>query len=107
MLALGLLLIVIAVAVIVAVLLGANSLPVGFDLQILEIETTPIGVFGLGALTLLVLMFGLLAIRLGTRKGLQHRRDRKELKKVHAQDSAGSQGSSTTSGSTTGSSDRR
>ena len=83
MLALGIILIVIAVAVIIAVLLGANSTPVGFDLQVVDIETTPVGVFVLGALTLLVLMFGLLATRLGTRKGLQHRRDRKELNKMH------------------------
>ncbi|MDP3968634.1 MAG: hypothetical protein Q8Q02_10145 [Nocardioides sp.] len=86
MLALGLLLIVIAIIFITAVLFGANSGPVGFDLQVLEIETTAIGVFGLGALTLLVLMFGLLAIRLGTRKSLEHRRERKELKELHARE---------------------
>lgn len=86
MLVLGVLLILVAVVVITAVLFGANSAPVGFDLQVLEIETTPMGVFGLGALTLLVLMFGLLAIRLGTRRSLQHRRERKELKRLHARE---------------------
>lgn len=106
MLALGILLIVVAVAVIIAVLLGANSGPVTFDMQVFEVETTPIGVFALGALTLLVLMFGLMAIRLGTRKGLKHRRDRKELDKVHrgeghAGDSA-ARGAHPAAGETTG-----
>ena len=86
MLALGLILIIVAALVVLTVLFGANNASITFDLTLFDVQTTPLGVFLMGAATLLVLVTGLALVQRGTRSQLQLRRDRKELARLHARE---------------------
>lgn len=86
MLALGLILILLAALVVLTVLFGANTAPITFDLTFFDVETSAVVVFLLGAATLLVLVTGLGLVTRGTRREMQHRRDRKELARLHARE---------------------
>lgn len=86
MLALGLILLVVAVLVVLGVVFGAEPTPISFDAGVVTIETTPLVVFLVGGATLLVVVLGLGLIRVGMRRAAEHRRTRKELDRVHARE---------------------
>jgi len=105
MLVLGIILVLIAVAIVVAALIGGRGIdqPAGFDLGAVEINPNTFSVFLAGALTVLVLVAGLGLIQAGMRRARRRRQDKKELsrlsKKVEAQESAPT--ASTTASTTT------
>lgn len=80
MLILGILLVLLAIAIAaVAVFLTDGS-----DLELAGQAVEPVTLFVLGAVTVAVLVLGWMLIRTGTRRGLQHRRERKELEELNA-----------------------
>lgn len=90
MTALGLILVALAVLVLLAVLFGGANLPTTLDLDVVEVQTTTIGVFLLGCATGLVLLLGLVLMRLGMRRDWRRRRELKRARAVVArQESSG------------------
>lgn len=108
MLALGILLILVAVALLIAAVFGGSSTgePTGFDLGPVNVETNTFGVFLTGAVTLLLLVAGLMLINAGLRRARRRRQERKELtrltKKVEAQESTAPAETTTSTTATTG-----
>ncbi|MDQ3616341.1 MAG: hypothetical protein M3393_06915 [Actinomycetota bacterium] len=89
MLALGLVLVVISVAALVAALAGGSNDPVTFDLGLFAVETKALGVFLLGAATVLLFVMGLELIRSGVRLTNRRRKEHKELNRLSAQKETG------------------
>lgn len=83
MLALGIILVLLAAGVIVAALFGGAGQPASFDLGVVDVETNTLGVFLLGAGTLLLLVIGLGLIRSGLARARRRRQERKELNRLH------------------------
>lgn len=79
MLVLGLVLVVIAAVALVAAFAGGSNDPATFDLGIFDVETNTLGVFLLGAATVLLLVIGLGLIRSGVRRSNRRRKDKKQL----------------------------
>lgn len=79
MLVLGLILILIAVALLLAAFLGGSDSPVSFDLGLFGLETNTLGAFLLGAVTTLLLVVGLEVARIGARTAKRRRQERREL----------------------------
>ena len=79
MLILGLLLVA---AAVVAALSAVFLIDGGQNLQIADIEISPLTLYLLGVLSLLALVLGLVLMRLGARRSIQSRRERKELKRT-------------------------
>lgn len=77
MLVLGLVLVVIAGVALLAVLLGGANDPANFDIGVLNIDTTTMGVFLIGAATVLIFVMGLELIRSGLRRAAQRRKTNK------------------------------
>lgn len=82
MLALGLILVVVAAAVILAAVFGGATEPVVFELGAFEVRTNTFTVFVTGALTVLVLVGGLALIRSGLRRAGRRRQEKKELNRL-------------------------
>lgn len=79
MLALGLVLVVLAVTAVIAAVLGGSNHRAGFDLGLFEVETNTLGVFLLGATAALMTILGLEMIRSGVRRSNRRRRRHREL----------------------------
>jgi hypothetical protein len=79
MLVLGLILILFSAAALVAAMVGGSNNPANFDLGIFNIETNTLGVFLLGAATVLLFVMGLELTRSGVRRATKRRRDAKQL----------------------------
>jgi len=86
MIVLGVLLAALAVLVIAAATSRANE-PASLDLGVYTLNTTAVGVFLTGALTLLALVLGLWLIATGLRRGRQKRLEAKQLRQ-RAEESA-------------------
>ena len=85
MLALGLVLVVISSVTLVAALAGGSNDPATFDLGIFNVETNTLGVFLLGAATVLLFVTGLELLRSGVRRTNRQRKDKKELQRANEQ----------------------
>ncbi|MGZ4427516.1 MAG: hypothetical protein ACXVXC_12790 [Nocardioidaceae bacterium] len=85
MLVLGLLLVLAAVVAAVAVLAGGGNDPASYSVGSLHVSTNVLTVFVFGALTLLVLMVGLMLMRSGAARANQRRKDARKLKRLTAQ----------------------
>ncbi|MBA2464787.1 MAG: hypothetical protein H0V42_07420 [Nocardioidaceae bacterium] len=84
MLVFGLILIVLAVAVFVAVVLAGSDDPaLRFDVGFLDASISTLAVFVIGAVTMLLLVLGLIFMRAGTRRANQRRKDSKELSRLN------------------------
>jgi membrane protein implicated in regulation of membrane protease activity len=105
MLVLGIILVILATALVVAALAGGNEQSAPFELGAVSIETTTFSAFLAGAVTLVVLVAGLALIQVGLRRARRRRQDKKELnrlsKKVEAQESASATPTTTTATGTT------
>jgi uncharacterized membrane protein len=84
MIVLGLVLVILALGLLLAMLLGGANDRADYVLGGLELEVSTMAVFLLGALTLLVFVVGLSLIRSGTRQAAKRRKDRKELDRLNA-----------------------
>jgi len=78
MLVLGLILIVVAGLALVAALTGGSNDSANFDLGVVNVETTTLGVFLIGAATLLTLVLGIGLTLSGTRRANRRRKQKKE-----------------------------
>ena len=79
MLVLGIILVILAAGALLAALFGGRDDAADLDLGVLSVETTTMGVFLIGAATLLIFVIGLELIRSGTRRANRHRKERKQL----------------------------
>lgn len=99
MLALGIILVVVAVGVVFAALFGGSTQSANFDLGAVQGEASTFAVFLAGALTLLLLLAGLALISSGLRRARRRRQDKKELnrlsEKVQAQEATTTSSTST------------
>ena len=82
MLVLGLILVLVSVAALVAALIGGSNDPATFDLGIFDVQTNTLGVFLIGAVTVLLFVVGLGLARTGIRRGNRRRRERKEYQRL-------------------------
>lgn len=82
MLALGIILVLLAAAAILAALFGGTVEPLVFELGAFNVTTNTLTVFVAGALTVLVLVVGLGLIRAGLRRARQRRQEKKELNRL-------------------------
>lgn len=85
MLALGVILVLLATVAVVSALVGGSDESVGFDLGLVEGEISATGVFLTGAVTVLLLVAGLLLIRVGLRRAKRHRKNAKKLERLSDQ----------------------
>lgn len=85
MFVLGIILLLVAVGVLVAVLSGGSNQPATFDLGLVAIQTNTLGVFLLGAATVLLLVVGLMLLVAGIRRGRRRRQERKKLNRLTEQ----------------------
>jgi uncharacterized membrane protein len=92
MLVLGIVLVLVATALVLAALFGGTEQSASFDLGAVEIDTTTFSAFLAGAVTVVILVAGLGLIQSGVRRARRRRQDKKELdrlsRKVEAQESA-------------------
>ena len=79
MLILGLLLVA---AAVVAALGAVFLIDGGQNLQIADIGISPLALYLLGVASVLALVLGLVLMRLGARRSMQARRERKELRRT-------------------------
>ena len=112
MIVLGVVLVVLAGLMLLAALLGGSDDPAQLDLGLFEISTSTMGVFLIGAATVLIFVSGLELLRSGVRRSVRRRRelkqaravvadhDRREQPAVSEQTSAESTSPSTGSGTT-------
>jgi uncharacterized membrane protein len=84
MLVLGLILILVAAAVIVTAVAGGTSETTNFSAGGVHISMNSMTVFFVGAATLLVIMLGLAMVRSGAARANRRRKDTKKLKKLSA-----------------------
>lgn len=84
MIVLGLVLALIALAMLLAVIFGGANDRADYVVGGLELEMSTMAVFLLGAVTLLLFVVGLSLIRSGTRRAAQRRKDQKELDRLTA-----------------------
>ncbi|MGH3356970.1 MAG: hypothetical protein ACRDOJ_13815, partial [Nocardioidaceae bacterium] len=76
----GLVLILIAVLVLLAALLGGSDDQAVLDLGIFDVSTSTMGVFLIGAATVLIFVSGLELLRSGLRRSLRRRRELKNAR---------------------------
>jgi uncharacterized membrane protein len=82
MLALGLILIVISAIALLAALAGGSNDPAKFDLGIFDVQTNTMGVFLIGAATVLLFVMGLELTRSGVRRANRRRKEQKEYRRL-------------------------
>jgi hypothetical protein len=101
MLVLGIILVLVASLALIAALTGGSTQDVVFSLGIIEVTTTPMIVFLIGAATVLVFVMGLELIRSGLRRASKRRKERKELNRLSQQLEARETEKATGTGDTT------
>lgn len=84
MTALGLFLVLLAVLVLLALVLGGDRAPAVLDLGLFDVDTTTMGIFLIGAATVLVFAAGLELLRSGLRRGHERRKELKHARAVVA-----------------------
>jgi ABC-type Fe3+ transport system permease subunit len=84
MIVLGLLLILIALGVLLALLFGGADDRADYVVGGLELEVSTMTVFLLGGATVLVFVVGLSMVRSGSRRAAKRRKDQKELDRLSA-----------------------
>ncbi len=82
MLVLGIILVLLAATALVAALVGGSDQPVSFDLGIVTVETNALGIFLIGATTVVLLVAGLVLMRSGVRQVNRRRKERQELTRL-------------------------
>ena len=93
MLVLGIILLLVAAALLVAALFGGRGIdqPAGIDLGAVKIDLSTFSVFLVGAVTVALVVAGLALISAGLRRARRRRQEKKELhrltRKVEAQES--------------------
>jgi uncharacterized protein HemY len=85
MVALGLILIVIAILLFVGGILGGGDGSVTFDLGLFNVDMSPTVVFVLGAVAMLALFLGLGLMRRGARKARERRQERQKVQDLSRQ----------------------
>jgi hypothetical protein len=85
MIVLGVVLVVLAVAVVFAAVLGGTDTSASLDLGVLQVDSNALGVFLLGCATVLVLVAGLELIRTGARRSWRRRQELREARAVVAE----------------------
>lgn len=85
MVALGLILIVIAILLFVAGILGGGDGTVTFDLGLFNVNMSPTVVFVLGAVAMLALFLGLGLMRRGAKKARERRQERHKVETLSRQ----------------------
>lgn len=88
MLALGVILILLAAAAVLAATLGASDELSSFDLGAFSLEMNTLGVFLFGAVTVVLLGLGLMLVRGGVRRANRRRQEKKELTRLAHRDEA-------------------
>jgi membrane protein implicated in regulation of membrane protease activity len=105
MLVLGVILVLLAAAAVLAALIGGTDQTSTFDLGAVAIGPITFSAFLAGAVTVVILVAGLALIQVGLRRARRRRQDKKELnrlsKKVEAQESASATPTPTTETGTT------
>lgn len=101
MFALGIIIVLIAAGVLLAALFGGSNQPATFDLGVVEVETNTLGVFLLGAFTLLLLVVGLILMQGGLRRMNRRRQERKELTRLQKLEAQETRPAATTADTTT------
>ncbi len=86
MLALGIVLIVVAAFLVIAAVVGGSNDQATFDLGLFDVETNTLGVFLLGAATVLLLVVGFELTRTGARRTNRRRKEHRELSRLQQQD---------------------
>lgn len=89
MLALGIILILLAAFMVYVAFAGATDQTAVFDLGAFNLEMNTPGVFVAGGATVLVLVLGLALLRSGLRSASRRRKEKKELKRLHAREDQG------------------
>jgi hypothetical protein len=82
MLVLGLILIVVSALALIAALVGGSNDPATFDLGLFNVETNTLGVFLIGAATVLLFVMGLELTRSGVRRANRRRKEKKEYHRL-------------------------
>lgn len=95
MFVLGLLLILLAVGVSLAAVMGTSDQLVTFDLNAFTVQMNPLGVFLTGAATVLVLVIGLGLARAGMRSARKRREEKRELRRLNKKVAAQERGEGT------------
>ena len=85
MIALGVILVLLAVVAVVAAITGASGQLVTLDLGLFDVQTDSVGVFLVGALTVVLLLAGLALVRGGLRRARRRRQDKKQLSRLTEQ----------------------
>lgn len=93
MLALGIILLLLAAALVVGVLLTGTSQDILFTSTIGDVNTTPVWVFVAGAVAMLLVLLGLSFLGRGTRRRVSRRKEMKRLRKVEKEQAAAAAGS--------------
>jgi uncharacterized membrane protein len=101
MLVLGIVLVVVATALVLAALFGGAEQSASFDLGAVSIDTTTFSAFLAGAVTVVILVAGLGLIQSGVRRARRHRHDKKKLDRLSKQVET-QKSSTTTTGTTEG-----
>ncbi len=86
MIAIGVVLILVALAVIAAAVFGGSQQDATLELGVVQVDTSALGIFLLGAGTLLVFAAGLELLRSGLQRGYRRRKELKSARKVVAAD---------------------
>jgi membrane protein implicated in regulation of membrane protease activity len=100
MLVLGIVLVAVAAALVVAALFGGADQSASFDLGAVSIDTTTFSAFLAGAVTLVVLVAGLGLIQSGVRRARRRRHDKKELDRLSKKEEAQESSTTTQPGTT-------
>lgn len=82
MLVLGLILIVVSALALIAALVGGSNDPATFDLGLFNVQTNTLGVFLIGAATVLLFVMGLELTRSGVRRANRRRKEKKEYHRL-------------------------
>jgi hypothetical protein len=103
MLALGLILVIIASLALIAALTGGSNDAATFDLGLFDVQTNTMGVFLIGAATVLLFVSGLELVRSGLRRANRRRKEKKEYRRLserYDDDRAGTSAGPSTGGET-------
>ncbi|HET6625040.1 MAG TPA: hypothetical protein VFG63_01505 [Nocardioidaceae bacterium] len=82
MLVLGLILILLSAVALIAAVAGGSNDPANFDLGIFDVQTNTMGVFLIGAGTVLLFVMGLELTRSGLRRANRRRKEQKEYTRL-------------------------
>lgn len=82
MIVLGMVLVLVGIVVVLAAIFAGSAAPATLELGFLSIDTSVLGVFLVGAATLLVLVAGLELVRTGARRSYARRKELREARRM-------------------------